>query len=52
MADKYEFKVNYVKVTEEGLEKYNDVRFDDLTHEDRQDIKSLVFLPTATIPTS
>ena len=45
MADKFEIKVNYVRLTEYGLEEYNDVDFDDLTHEDKMDIKSLIFLP-------
>ena len=45
MADKFEFKVNYVRITEDGLEKFDDINFNDLTMEDRQDIKTLVFLP-------
>lgn len=45
MAENIKFKVSYVKITDEGMERINNVFLDDLTHEDRKDIKSLTFLP-------
>lgn len=45
MAEKLNFKVSYVRVTEEGLERHNNVMLDDITMGERGDIKSLIFLP-------
>ena len=48
MAKNNEFRVSYVRITEEGLERHNDVLLKDVTSEDRKDIKSLIFLPVNT----
>lgn len=45
MAENLDFKVSYVRITEEGLERHNNVYFSEITAEDRKDIKSLTFLP-------
>lgn len=39
------FKVSYVRITDEGLERHNNVMLDDISVEERKDIKSLIFLP-------
>ena len=48
MAEKLNFKVSYVKITEVGLEKFNSVLLSEITPEERKDIKSLTFLPVNT----
>lgn len=45
MAERTNFKVSYVKIAEDGLERYDDVMLNDITAEERKDIKSLIFLP-------
>lgn len=45
MAEKLNFKVSYVKITENGLERHNNVMLNDISEEERKDIKSLIFLP-------
>ena len=42
---KIEYKVSFVKITDEGIERHTDILLDDISAEERQDIKSLVFLP-------
>ena len=42
---KIEYKVSFVKVTDEGIERHTDILLEDISNEERQDIKSLVFLP-------
>lgn len=45
MAENLNFKVSYVRITDEGLERHNNVMLDDISAEERKDIKSLIFLP-------
>lgn len=45
MAEKLNFKVSYVRVTEDGMERHNNVMLEDISQEERKDIKSLTFLP-------
>lgn len=42
---KIEYKVSFVKVTDEGIERSTDVLMNDISSEEKQDIKSIVFLP-------
>jgi len=48
MAENRDFRVSYVRISEEGLERISNVRLKDITQEDRLDIKSLMFLPIST----
>ena len=45
MAENFNFKVSYVRITDEGLERYQDVYLNELTDQDKKDIKALTFLP-------
>jgi len=45
MAEKIDFKVSYVRITEEGLERIRDVSLKSISKDDKMDIKSLIFLP-------
>lgn len=45
MAEELNFKVSYVKITDEGLESHNNISLNEITMEERKDIKSLTFLP-------
>ena len=48
MAQINDYKVSYVRITEEGLERHNDVMLSSIPMDERKDIKSLTFLPVAT----
>ena len=48
MAENRDFKVSYVRISEEGLERISDVSLKNITSEDKMDIKSLMFLPIAS----
>lgn len=45
MAENLNFKVSYVRINDEGLERRNNVMLDDISMDERKDIKSLIFLP-------
>lgn len=45
MAENFNFKVSYVRITDDGLERHNNVMLDDISIEERKDVKSLIFLP-------
>lgn len=48
MAENFNFKVSYIRITEEGIERFTDVYLSDIVVDERKDIKSLIFLPIAT----
>ena len=48
MAETMNYKVSYVRITDEGLERHTDVYLSDISMEDRRDIKSIIFLPVET----
>ncbi|MBQ7352154.1 MAG: hypothetical protein IJW59_04800 [Clostridia bacterium] len=48
MAENIKFKVSYVRITEEGLDRHTDIYLDDISMEEKKDIKSLIFLPIKT----
>ena len=45
MTNNLDFIVNFVRVADEGLDNYDSVKLKDISQQDRQDIKSLTFLP-------
>ena len=43
MAEILDFKVSYVRITGEGLDRVKDVNLSSITSGDKQDVKSLIF---------